>query len=74
MMESAAVSIGTVSIGIGNTSTLAPIGNDLGKKCFGFTKMDVGRDSRHQEIRLRQGYADKSMLATTEKIDDRIGV
>ncbi len=31
----------TISIGIGNTSTLATFNKDLGRKCFGFTKMDA---------------------------------
>ena len=28
------------NIGIGNTSTLATLNSDLGKKCFAFTKLD----------------------------------
>ena len=30
------------NIGTGNNSTLATLIKDLGKKCFGFTKMDAG--------------------------------
>ena len=38
----ATLSIGIGNIGIGNTSTLATFNKDLGRKCFGFTKMDAG--------------------------------
>ena len=38
----ATISIGIGNIGIGNTSTLATFNKDLGRKCFGFTKMDAG--------------------------------
>ena len=38
-MMATAMAIG--NIGIGNTSTLATLNKDLGKKCFGFTKMDA---------------------------------
>ena len=31
----------TGNIGIGNTSTLATLNKDLGKKCFAFTKLDA---------------------------------
>ena len=42
MKEIATISIGTGNIEIGNTSTLATFNKDLGRKCFGFTKMDAG--------------------------------
>ena len=32
----------TGNIGIGNTSTLATFNKDLGRKCFGVSKMDAG--------------------------------
>ena len=38
----ATISIGTGNIGIGNTSTLTTFNKNLGRKCFGFTKMDAG--------------------------------
>ena len=38
--------IATISIGIGNTSTLATFNKDLGKKCFAFTKLDAGEIHR----------------------------
>ena len=37
----ATISIGIGNIGIGNNSTLATFNKDLGRKCFGFTKMDA---------------------------------
>ena len=36
----------TGNIGIGNTSTLATLNKDLGRKCFGFTKMDSAEIAR----------------------------
>ena len=42
MKRIATISIGIGNIGIGNTSTLATFNKDLGRKCFGFTKMDAG--------------------------------
>ena len=42
MKEIATISIGIGNIGIGNTSTLTTFNKDLGRKCFGFTKMDAG--------------------------------
>ena len=36
----AAMAIG--NIGIGNTSTLATLNDDLGRKCFAFMKLDTG--------------------------------
>ena len=41
MKRIATISIGIGNIGIGNTSTLATFNKDLGRKCFGFTKMDA---------------------------------
>ena len=34
------------NIGIGNTFTLATFNKDLGRKCFGFKKMDKGEIRR----------------------------
>ncbi len=42
MKEIATISIGIGNIEIGNTSILATFNKDLGRKCFGFTKMDAG--------------------------------
>ncbi len=42
MKEIATISIGIGNIGIGNTSILATFNKDLGRKCFAFTKLDVG--------------------------------
>ena len=36
----------TGNIGIGNTSTLATLNNDLGRKCFAFTKLDAAQIRR----------------------------
>jgi len=42
MKRIATISIGIGNIEIGNTSILATFNKDLGRKCFGFTKMDAG--------------------------------
>ena len=49
--------IATISIGIGNTSTLATFNKDLGHKCFAFTKLDAGviRGSKKSAFRLGAG-------------------
>ena len=41
MKRIATISIGIGNIEIGNTSILATSNKDLGRKCFGFTKMDA---------------------------------
>ena len=41
MKRIATISIGIGNIEIGNTSTLATFNNDLGRKCFAFTKLDA---------------------------------
>ena len=46
----ATISIGIGNIGIGNTSTLATLNKDLGRKCFRLYQDGRGRNSRHQEV------------------------
>ena len=41
MKRIATISIGIGNMGIDNTSTLATFNKDLGRKRFGFTKMDA---------------------------------
>ena len=43
------------NIGIGNTSTLATFNRDLGRKCFGFTKMDAGEIRRIKKTAFAVG-------------------
>ena len=47
----AAMAIG--NIGIGNTSTLATLNDDLGRKCFAFMKLDPGENRRVRGRRFR---------------------
>ena len=37
-------------VGIGNTSTLVTFNKDLGRKCFGFTKVDAGEIDRIKKL------------------------
>ena len=47
--------IGIGNMGIGNTSILATFNKDLGRKCFGFTKMDAGAIRRIKKSAFAAG-------------------
>jgi hypothetical protein len=43
------------NIGNGNISTLATLNKDLGRKCFGFTRMDAGEIRRIKKLAFSGG-------------------
>ena len=45
----------TGNIGIGNTSTLTTLNNDLGRKCFAFTKLDATQIRRLKKAAFASG-------------------
>ena len=47
--------LATGNTGIGNTSTLATLNNDLGRKCFAFTKLDAGEIRRIKKAAFGAG-------------------
>ena len=47
--------LATGNTGIGNTSTLATLNNDLGRKCFAFTRLDAGEIRRIKKAAFAEG-------------------